>query len=51
MEVCTAMVKSPVKKKKQKSDTKEAVRRRLLRLRENPDFKPRGGTGEGQRRW
>jgi hypothetical protein len=29
----------PVKKKKQKPDTKEAVRRRLLRLRDSPDFK------------
>jgi hypothetical protein len=39
MEVCTIKVRSPEKKKKNKSDTKEAVRRRLNRLRENPDFK------------
>ena len=39
MEVCAIKVKSPEKKKKNKSDTKEAVRKRLNRLRENPDFK------------
>ena len=35
MEVSTIKVKSPEKKKKQKSDDKEAVRKRL---RDNPDF-------------
>jgi hypothetical protein len=39
MEVCTIKVKSPEKKRKQKSDSKEAVRKRLNRLRENPDVK------------
>jgi hypothetical protein len=39
MEVCTTKVKSPEKKRKQKSDSKEAVRKRLNRLRENPDVK------------
>ena len=38
MEVSTIKVKSPEKKKKQKSDDKEAVRKRRKRLRDNPDF-------------
>jgi hypothetical protein len=52
MEVCTIKAKSPEKKKTKKSDAKEAVRRRLLRLRENPDFKVvvvAGRTGSGRR--
>jgi hypothetical protein len=55
MEVCAIKVKSPEKKKRKKSDTKEAVRKRRKALYENEDFKvqgtPRGGTGEGQRWW
>jgi hypothetical protein len=39
MEVCTIKVKSSEKKRKQKSDSKEAVRKRLNHLRENPDVK------------
>jgi hypothetical protein len=38
MEVSTIKVKSPEKKKKQKSDDKEAVWKRRKRLCENPDF-------------
>ena len=38
MEVSTIKVKSPEKKKKQKSDDKEAVRKRRKRLRDSPDF-------------
>jgi hypothetical protein len=38
MEGSTIKVKSPEKKKNQKSDGKEAVRKRRKRLRDNPDF-------------
>jgi hypothetical protein len=38
MEVSTIKVKSPEKKKKQKSEDKEAVRKRRKRLHDNPDF-------------
>jgi hypothetical protein len=38
VEVCTIKVKASPEKKKKKSETKDAVRRRMNRLRENPDF-------------